>query len=690
MKLSSRWIFLLILVPLELFILYMGFSISPLEQETATASLNGRIGFSGNPETNGGETCTTCHGTGAALPAVTLDAPTNVTAEETNLYTVTISGGPDQTASLNVSVNNRRGLLAPIAADTQRILDELTHSIPKPFVDNQATFTFAWTASTHNETVTLYAAGNSSNGQEDLLGDGIQTDALTITIRGGSGDPPTGTPEPPAPTLDLHQIASGLSQPVDIAHAGDSRLFVVEKFGKIRLIKNGTLQTTSYLDISGRVSAGAGNAETGLLGLAFHPNYRLNGYLYVNYTASGPLRTRISRFTVSSGNPDWVDPNSELILVEFSQPFGNHNGGALRFGPDGYLYIGSGDGGSGGDPLNKGQTNNTLLGKILRINIDKTGGNPPECSINEEANYTIPADNPFVGSEENVCDEIWSTGLRNPWRMSFDRLTGDFWIADVGQNRYEEINFAPANSSGGENYGWRCYEGFSPFNTAGCGAASNYVSPVHVTDHTQGECSITGGAVYRGRAYPGLNGHYFFSDFCNDTIRSISGAPDDLVVTRWRHPDGGSGPATFGEDINGELYIGYLSGAVYQIVDGTIPATATPTNTPTPTSTSTKTPTSTATKTNLPTNTPTKTPKPTNTSTPTGVPTNTPTPTNTQVVCILGDVNCDEQVNVSDALFVLQHDVGLRSGRNSLPLLPDTLFLPACDVNHDTKCNAIN
>ncbi|MBV7330230.1 PQQ-dependent sugar dehydrogenase [Chloroflexi bacterium TSY] len=622
MKLSSRWIFLSILVPIELFILYMGLSIGPLEQEVATASLNGRIGFSGNPETNGGETCTTCHGTGAALPVVTLDGPTAVTAGTTNLYTLTVSGGPAQTAGLNVSVSNRRGLLAPIDADTQRILDELTHSAPKPFVNNQATFTFAWTAPTHNDTITLYAAGNSSNGQEDLLGDGIQTDSLTITIRGGSGEPPTGTPEPPAPTLDLRQVASGLSQPVDITHGGDSRLFVAEKFGKIRLIKDGTLQATSFLDISGRVSAGPGNAETGLLGLAFHPNYRLNGYFYVNYTVGSPLRTRISRFTVASGNPDRANPNSELILMEFSQPFGNHNGGALRFGPDGYLYIGSGDGGSSGDPRDKGQANNTLLGKILRIDVDNTGGNPPECSISEGSNYRIPPNNPFVGPEENVCDEIWSTGLRNPWRMSFDRLTGDFWIADVGQNRFEEINFAPASSSGGENYGWRCYEGFSPFNTAGCGAPGSYISPVHVTDHRQGECSITGGAVYRGHAYPGLNGHYFFTDFCNDTIRSISGAPDDLVVTRWRHPDGGSGPATFGEDVNGELYIGYLSGTIYQIVDGTIPATATPTNTNTPT----------------PTVTQTKTPTPTNTSTATRVPTNTPTPTNIPIACPLGGV----------------------------------------------------
>ncbi|MCB0075018.1 MAG: PQQ-dependent sugar dehydrogenase, partial [Caldilineaceae bacterium] len=304
-------------------------------------------------------------------------------------------------------------------------------------------------------------------------------------------------------------------------------------------------------------------------------------------------------------------------------------------GPDGYLYISSGDGGDAGDPQGNGQKMNVLLGKILRIDVDNNDGGAPDCSTATGANYRIPPGNPFVDGAGGACDEIWATGLRNPWRFSFDRLTNDMWIADVGQNRFEEIDFAPANSTGGENYGWRCYEGNTAYNTTGCMAASTYDAPLYSYDRSQGDCSVTGGYVYRGSAFPALNGHFFFSDFCNSQIRSISGAPDNVVVTAWNYaaPGNNSSPASFGQDQNGELYVAYLTGGIYRIesVAANTPTptnTAAPTNTPIPSNTSTTQPTathtptatSTATNTAAPTNTPTTEP-PTPTLTPTATPT---------------------------------------------------------------------
>jgi glucose/arabinose dehydrogenase len=586
----------------------------------AHASLNGRVGFSGNPATNSGTTCTACHATGAAVPTVSLQGPTTVTAGATNLYTLTITGGPAQVGGLNLSVSNNRGSLLPTGPDMQALLGELTHSVPKPFTGNQASFRFTWTAPTFNDTVTFYAAANSANGDQNPTGDGIGTTTLAITVTGGSGGPPTASPPPPAATLGLAPIVtSGLVQPTNITHAGDARLFVTEKEGRIRIIQNGALVGTSFLDITDRVEAGDGTVETGLLGLAFHPQYATNGYFYVNYTVASPLRTRISRFQVSAGNANQADPDSEQIVLEFRQPAANHNGGQLQFGPDGYLYIASGDGGGQGDPNNYGQTNSVLLGKILRIDVTSTTGNDPDCDISGGTNYRIPPGNPLADGAGGACDEIWATGLRNPWRFSFDRLTDDLWIADVGQSRFEEINFAPANSPGGENYGWRCYEGNTAYNTTGCQPASSYKAPIHVYNRNLGDCSVTGGYVYRGSAYPDLNGHYFFSDFCNKTIRSISGAPNNVVVTSWTASGGGSNPITFGQDQAGELYIGYFTGEIYRITGSGSPGTATPTATPSPTATSTATtvpPTSTATPSPTASNTPTATPSPT--ATPTG------------------------------------------------------------------------
>lgn len=684
---QQRWIGFSLLVAL-LTVVYLLF------QDTATvnASLNGRVGFSSNPATNGGATCIACHATGAPTPAVVLQGPTAVTAGTTNLYTLTISGGPAQTGGLNVSASNNRGLLLPTGPDTQALLSELTHSAPKAFSGNQAVFTFAWTAPTFNDTVTLYGAGNSSDGQQSLSGDGIGTNSLTIQVTGGNGGPPVASPTSLPATLGLNLVVSGLTQPTDITHAGDGRLFVAEKVGRIQIVQNGALQATPFLNLIGRVAAGDGTVETGLLGLAFHPNYQSNGYFYVNYTVNTPLRTRISRFSVSAGDPNVADLNSEQVLLEFNQPFSNHNGGQLQFGADGYLYIAAGDGGSSGDPNNYGQTNNVLLGKILRIDVNGTTGNGPDCDISGSTHYRIPSGNPFTNGDGGACDEIWATGLRNPWRFSFDRLTGDTWIADVGQNRFEEINFAASGNNGGANYGWRCYEGNTAYNTTNCQTAGSYVAPLHVYNRTQGDCSVTGGYVYRGRAYPNLNGHYFFSDFCNKTIRSISGAPENVVVTAWSAEGGGSSPITFGQDLNGELYVGYFSGEIYQIAGVGAPSTATPM----PTATSTPSPTATATP--PATNTATNTPLPTATATATNTPTATATPTATPTGAIVRvgriTVAPDQPVNTTVAVEVINIPATTQLGAVTVEVTYDTAQLtatgcgPAADNRFDSVvCN---
>ncbi len=614
------------------------------------ASLNGRVGFSGNPATNDGQDCTACHAVGAAVPSIALQGPTAVQAGASARYTITLSGGPAQTGGVNISAGNERGTLLPTGADLQALLGELTHSAPKPFAGDQLQFHFVWTAPEFNDTVTLYAAGNSADGQQSLTGDGIATTSLAVAVTGGNGGPPAASPTPPPATLALDLVVDGLGQPTEITHAGDERLFIAQKAGTIRIWKDEALLPTPFLDLTATVTAGGGNAETGLLGLAFHPNYQSNGYFFVNYTVRNPdLRTRVSRFTRSAANTNVADAASEQILLEFSQPYINHNGGQLHFGPDGYLYIASGDGGSGGDPDDYGQNNGSLLGKILRIDVDGgttvaagTAGSA-ECDLTGNNAYQIPADNPFADGAGENCDEIWATGLRNPWRFSFDRLTGDLWIADVGQNRIEEIDFAPASSNGGENYGWRCYEGNSEHNTTGCAPAASYVAPIHAYNRNQGDCSITGGYVYRGNAYPNFNGHYFFSDFCNKTIRSLSGAPDDVVVTSWQANGGGSNPVTFGQDQDGELYIGYGTGAIYQLVGTTVA------NTPTPTITQTPTPAHTPTASSTPTITPSAT------ATQPATPTPTPTATSTGAIVRGGSVQVEpnEPVTVTVPLAVI-------------------------------------
>lgn len=356
------------------------------------------------------------------------------------------------------------------------------------------------------------------------------------------------------------------NDPVDIANAGDDRLFIVEQQGIIRVtpLDSGSTSAPTFLNIIDRVNDNG--SEMGLLGLAFHPQYASNGYFYVNYTyGTGQLYTRISRFSVTA-DPNVADPNSELVLLQIVQPYTNHNGGDLNFGPDGYLYIGMGDGGDGGDPQNYGQTLTTLLGKMLRIDVDPTGGNAPDCGSGN--NYSIPADNPFVGV--TGCDEIWAYGVRNPWRFSFDSLTGDMYIGEVGQNAWEEIDFQPVSSSGGENYGWRCYEGNHPYNTNGCSTnPDDYAWPILEYSHSLG-LAVTGGYVYRGSQYPFLKGYYIYGDYI--TRNMWAATPDggggwiNIVL-----PDVTGSPSSFGEDAYGELYVAYhgSSGRIYRIQENT-------------------------------------------------------------------------------------------------------------------------
>lgn len=355
--------------------------------------------------------------------------------------------------------------------------------------------------------------------------------------------------------LQLELISDVFSSPVDIASAGDERLFIVEKGGRILIMSaDGTVNPTPFLDIDDLVNSVAN--ERGLLGLVFHPAYAENGYFFVNYTNNSG-HTTVARYQVSPDDPDVADPASAHILFTVTQPFSNHNAGDLNFGPDGYLYIALGDGGSGGDPNGNGQKRNTMLGKLLRLDVDQ--GDP----------YAIPTDNPFQ-QDTATLDEIWALGLRNPWRFSFDRLTGDLWIADVGQGSWEEVNFTPAGSTGGENYGWRCYEGMVAFNTGGCGGALDYDFPIlQYESELPNGCSITGGFVYRGEAFPLLYGKYIYSDYCSSKIWALSRNEGGEWVNEELHDGPNFQYVTFGEDYRGELYLGTLGGSIYRVRDQT-------------------------------------------------------------------------------------------------------------------------
>ena len=359
--------------------------------------------------------------------------------------------------------------------------------------------------------------------------------------------------------LDLEVVASGFILPLSIKNAGDSRLFVVERTGAIKILNDdGSVNSTPFLDINAKViDPGGANNEGGLLGMVFHPDYAVNGYFYVNYVDNNS-NTVIERYSVNPTDANLADPSSDFVILTFPQPFGNHNGGDLAFGPDGYLYIGTGDGGDMGDPSGNGQSLNTLLGKMLRIDVD--GGSP----------YAIPTSNPYYNDgDPNTFDEIWAIGLRNPYRYTFDSLTDELWIADVGETVSEEIDLiAPTHP--GPNFGWRCYEGNSEFNTTGCTAPSNITFPVaeylHASNPTQ-ICSIIGGYRYRGSDFPGLYGVYIFTDYCSQRLGTLEfdGLNWNLNFSNTTVTSGIGG---FGEDINGEVYAASLfTGTVYRVVE---------------------------------------------------------------------------------------------------------------------------
>ncbi|HLO43157.1 MAG TPA: PQQ-dependent sugar dehydrogenase [Leadbetterella sp.] len=353
------------------------------------------------------------------------------------------------------------------------------------------------------------------------------------------------------PNLKLSLFAKSFGGVMSIKHAGDQRLFVVEQAGIIKILnKNGTINPAPFLNITTKVR---NSGEQGLLGLAFHPNYKQNGYFFINYI-NQDQNTVVARYQVSATDSSLANPLSEVVLFTITQPFSNHNGGDLHFGPDGYLYISSGDGGSGGDPQNNSQNLTNLLGKILRIDVNSTSGG---------LNYAIPSGNPFADGPGGNSDEIWSYGLRNPWRFSFDKLTGDMWIGDVGQNAYEEIDFEPANQTGGINYGWRCYEGTHAYNTTNCN--NSYTPPVLEYAHDQG-CSITGGYVYRGANYTELVGRYLYVDFCTGKLWTLKKVGSNWV-NELVYQNSSRNFTTFGEDLDGELYIGTINGEIYKICE---------------------------------------------------------------------------------------------------------------------------
>ena len=387
-------------------------------------------------------------------------------------------------------------------------------------------------------------AGAGCDGREMCAVRAVATLCLLLLLAacGGNSDARPDASFPPA--IALRPAAAGFVQPVSIAHAGDGsdRLFIVEQSGRIRILRNGIIDPVPFLNISNLVNPAGG--EQGLLGLAFPPGYAALGEFYVNYTDRVAVgNTIVARFGLTA-DADVADPLSRQELLNIVQPFTNHNGGQLAFGPDGFLYIGTGDGGSAGDPFGNAQNLGTLLGKLLRIDV-----------LSGVVPYAIPAGNPFG-------DEIWSYGLRNPWRFSFDRLNGDFYLADVGQGTVEEVDFQPAGGGAGVNYGWNRMEGSRCFPSAPCSSAG-LTLPVAEYLHGSGDCSVTGGYVYRGPA-AALQGIYFYGDFCSGRIwglRKTATGFESALLT-----DTGLAISTFGEDEAGELYVAdYLTGTIFRI-----------------------------------------------------------------------------------------------------------------------------
>jgi glucose/arabinose dehydrogenase len=361
-----------------------------------------------------------------------------------------------------------------------------------------------------------------------------------LVIMAGTGGVPVSGGSPTSLIALEPIIKDGLRHPVYVTHArdGSGRLFVVEQPGRIRIVHGGRMLDRPFLDITGLVQYGG---EQGLLGLAFHPSYKTNGRFVVNYTRRPDGATVVAEFKVS-GNPDVAGSDEKQLLV-VPQPYANHNGGMVEFGPDGFLYIGLGDGGAGGDPGNRGQNQNELLGKLLRIDVD------------HGKRYGIPRDNPFASGGGRP--EIFAYGLRNPWRFSFDRKTGDLWVADVGQNEWEEIDIVKR----GGNYGWRIMEGAHCFlPREGC-AQKGLVPPVAEYAHEKGRCSITGGYVYRGARLPSLDGAYLYGDYCSGEIFSLVNGVQQILLST------DLSISSFGQDQEGELYVVDHGGAVYRIVE---------------------------------------------------------------------------------------------------------------------------
>jgi glucose/arabinose dehydrogenase len=372
--------------------------------------------------------------------------------------------------------------------------------------------------------------------------------------------PPGGSTNPPLETgpahLALEPVATGLDHPIGITNAGDGsgRLFVNEQGGTVRVVeRGGTVRADPFLDLTDRVLSGG---ERGLLGLAFHPGFPADGRIYVDYTRKPDGATVVSELTATA---ERADPSSERVLLLISQPFANHNGGQLAFGPDGDLYIGMGDGGSGGDPSGNGQNTNVLLGKILRIDVDA-----PAASGKA---YAIPPGNPFAAGgirPGGGAPEIWAYGLRNPWRFSFDPANGDLYIGDVGQGSWEEVDRQPGDSSGGENYGWNVMEGRHCYN--GSCDQRPYVMPIAEYGHDKG-CAITGGAVYRGSAQPALDGVYVFGDYCSGTVFTLQ--VDEGTVTPKAVLASGKQVSAFGTGEDGEIYLADLGGGgIYRVTVG--------------------------------------------------------------------------------------------------------------------------
>lgn len=422
-----------------------------------------------------------------------------------------------------------------------------------------------------------------------LLGYGLLLVCLLVMIVMMNGEGETAVSaessqnEGGVPEVTTALVASGFQRPVDIAHAGDERLFIVEEPGVIRIIDtDGNVLPTPFLDISENV---ADSGNLGMLGLAFDPYYEETGYFYVSYThcavpntcpySSAPtpnLSTRISRFEVSS-DPYIANANSELIVMEVARQYPHHNGGDLNFGLDGYLYIGLGDGRDPDDRDNNAQNMALLLGKILRIDVQNSSGLAPDCD--PDGVYKIPNasghfGNPFVDGAGGSCDEIWSLGLRNPWRFSFDRATGSMFIGDVGQRHWEEVDFQPGNG-GGENWGWRCYEGSHEHLAADCDDIGSYEFPIVEYAHSEGNetigCAVTGGYIYRGQDYPTLNGYYIYADYCEPRVwitrADVQGVWD---VHYMGALPGLNNASTFGENCRGELFVAdHLDGEIYQI-----------------------------------------------------------------------------------------------------------------------------